>query len=141
MSSNGNKWEATMPAAVSNIPVLVDSINGLLEQADCPMKAQMQIDVALDEILANIANYAYGSGSGDMTIAYEFTEATRTVVLRFTDAGIPYDPLTAKEPDTSLSADDRPIGGLGIFLVRKTMDGMSYERKDGMNVLTIRKII
>ena len=130
-----------MPATVSNIPVLVDSINGLLEQADCPMKAQMQIDVALDEILANIANYAYGSESGNMTVAYEYDETSRTVVLRFTDAGVPYDPLTAKEPDTTLSADDRPIGGLGIFLVRKTMDGMSYERKDGMNVLTIRKII
>ena len=101
----------------------------------------MQIDVALDEILANIANYAYGSESGNMTVAYEYDETSRTVVLRFTDAGVPYDPLTAKEPDTTLSADDRPIGGLGIFLVRKTMDGMSYERKDGMNVLTIRKII
>lgn len=139
MEARRKTLERTVPASVDQITGLVDFVNDTLEEAGCPMKAQMQIDVALDEVLANIANYAYGGGMGDMTVSLELIDEPRSIVIRFTDSGVPYDPLTAKEPDTTLSAEERPIGGLGIFLVRKTMDSLDYEYKDGKNILTATK--
>ncbi|MBR4467169.1 MAG: ATP-binding protein, partial [Clostridia bacterium] len=104
----------------------------------CPMKAQYQISVMIDEIYANIASY---SGASQAEVAFDFDEGSRTVTLTFTDDGKPYNPLEAKEPDTSLSADERPIGGLGIFIVRKTMDEVDYEYREGKNVLTLKKAV
>ena len=95
--------------------------------------------MAIDEIAANIAQYAYAPGSGPVTLRFAFEEETRTVTLTFLDKGMPYDPLKKEDPDVSLSAEDRPIGGLGIYLVKKTMDSVAYEYKFGRNVLTIEK--
>ena len=133
--------EWTFEASIDRIPWLTEQVDGLLESLDCPMRAQMQIDVAIDELLANIASYAYGTGKGEVTVRFDFEPGDRTVVLTFIDSGIPYDPLAKPDPDVTLEVDKRSVGGLGIFLVKKTMDDMTYARLDGRNVLTIHKRI
>ena len=133
--------EWTFEAKIDRIPWLTEQIDALLEGLDCPMKAQMQIDVAIDEWMANIASYAYGNGVGEVTVRFDFQPDDRTVVLTFIDSGVPYDPLAKPDPDVTLSVDKRAVGGLGIFLIKKTMDDMTYARQDGRNVLTIRKRI
>lgn len=133
--------EWTFEANIDRIPWLTEQVDGLLESLDCPMKAQMQIDVAIDELLANIASYAYGAGKGEVTVRFDFEPGDRTVMLTFIDSGVPYDPLAKPDPDVTLEVDKRSVGGLGIFLVKKTMDDMTYARLDGRNVLTIHKRI
>lgn len=133
--------EWTFEASIDRIPWLTEQVDGLLEGLDCPMRAQMQIDVAIDELLANIASYAYGTGKGEVTVRFDFEPGDRTVVLTFIDSGVPYDPLAKPDPDVTLEVDKRSVGGLGIFLVKKTMDDMTYARLDGRNVLTIHKRI
>ncbi len=131
----------TAEAIVENIETISDFVERELEAVDCPMKPQMQIRVAMDELLSNVVRYAYKPGTGSVTVGFEFDEAERLVTLTFTDEGIPYDPLQKEDPDVTLPAEERGIGGLGIFLVRKTMDGMKYRREDGKNILQITKKI
>ena len=133
--------EWTFEATVDRIPWLTDQINEALESLDCSMKAQMQIDVAIDELLANIASYAYAPGTGDVTVRFDFDANSRIATVTFIDAGVPYDPLGKPDPDVTLDAGEREVGGLGIFLVKKTMDDMTYARRDGRNELTIHKRI
>lgn len=133
--------EWTFEASIERIPWLTEQIDGLLDGLDCPSRAQMQIDVAIDELVANIASYAYGTGKGEVTVRFDFESDSRTVVITFIDSGIPYDPLAKPDPDVTLAVEKRGVGGLGIFLVKKTMDDMTYARLDGHNVLTIRKRI
>lgn len=114
-------------------------MNEELDLHDCPVKLQLQIDIAIDEIITKIASYAYGSGSGDFTVEADVQEEPRLIRLRFSDSGIPFDPLQKADPDTSLSAEDRQIGGLGIYLVKKTMDEVRYEYSDNQNILTVVK--
>ena len=104
------------------------------------MKAQMQIDVAIDELFGNIAHYAYQQKVGAATVQVETEDAPPAVTITFIDSGVPYDPLKKEDPDVTLSAGERSAGGLGIFLVKKTMDDILYEYKDGKNILKIRKI-
>lgn len=133
--------EWTFEAKIDRIPWLTEQVDALLEGLDCPIKAQMQIDVAIDELLANIASYAYETGEGQVTVRFDFQPDDRTVALTFIDKGIPYDPLAKPDPDVALEVEKRSVGGLGIFLVKKTMDDMTYARRDGHNMLTIRKRI
>ena len=133
--------EWTFEATIDRITWLTDQVNEALESLNCPMKAQMQIDVAIDELLANIASYAYAPDKGDVTVRFDFDEESRMASISFIDTGIPYDPLRKPDPDVTLQAQEREVGGLGIFLVKKTMDDMLYARKDGRNILTIRKRI
>ena len=131
--------ELTITATVENIEAVTDFVNEQLEAYDCPMKAQMQIDIAIDELFGNIAHYAYNPDVGEATVKVEVIEDPMSVIITFIDNGVPYDPLKKADPDTSLSADEREIGGLGIFMVKKTMDEVSYEYKDGQNILKIKK--
>ena len=133
--------EITLKAVVGSIPQATSFVDEQLEAIECPMKAQMQLDMAIDELFCNIASYAYGAGEGEATLRFEYDPAARRVILSFIDEGIPFNPLKSAEPDVSLSAEERAIGGLGIFLVRKTMDGMAYRRENGKNILTIQKQI
>ena len=112
--------------------------DAILEELGCSVKAQMQIDIAIEEIFVNIAHYAYPEAEGEAVISVDSGEGP-SVTITFEDEGIPYDPLKNEDPDITLSADDRPIGGLGIFMVKKSMDEVSYEYKDGKNRLTIKK--
>ena len=124
-----------------NIPRFTAFVDGELERLGCSIKAQMQIDIALDEILANISLDAYAPGKGEAEVLVDYDAEGGAVLITFRDRGTPFNPLEREEPDTGLSAEEREIGGLGIFLVRKTMDGMEYRREDGANVLTLRKKI
>ena len=131
--------ELTVEAIVEQIETVTEFVNAELEKLDCPMKARIQLDIVIDEIVSNIAYYAYGEKTGTVTVRIEALQKENGVQLMFLDSGVPYDPLTRQDPDISAEIEERKEGGLGIFLVRKTMDDMKYEYKDGQNCLTIRK--
>lgn len=133
--------ELTVDAAVENIEVVTGFVNEELEKLDCPVKARRQIDVAIDELFGNIARYAYSPDVGKATVRFSVEENPLEVTITFIDNGIPFNPLEKSNPDTHLSAEERPIGGLGIFLVKKSMDLVEYEYKNGQNILKIKKNI
>lgn len=133
--------ELTINATVENIPEVTAFVDEQLEAFDCPMKAQMQIDIAIDELFSNIAYYAYNPDVGPATVRVEVVEDPMAVVITFIDKGVPYDPLAREDPDTTLSAEERDLGGLGIYMVKKSMDEVTYEYKDGQNILKIKKNI
>ncbi len=131
--------EMTIDAAIENIETVTDFINEELENYNCSMKAQIQIDVAIDELFGNIARYAYSPETGQATVRVEVEESPLSVIITFIDHGKPFDPLSAATPDVTLSAEEREIGGLGIFLVKKSMDLVEYVFEDGHNILKIKK--
>ena len=131
--------ELTVEAKTTNIEAVTNFVNEQLEALDCPMKAQMQIDIAIDELFGNIAHYAYNPEIGQATVRVEVVEDPLSVIITFIDNGVPYDPLAKADPDTTLSAEERDIGGLGIYMVKKSMDDITYEYKDGQNILKIKK--
>lgn len=126
-------------ADTSELDNVLSFADAILEELGCSVKAQMQIDIAIEEIFVNIAHYAYPESEGEAVIYVEPGESGSSVTITFEDEGIQYDPLKNEDPDITLSAEDRPIGGLGIFMVKKSMDEVSYEYKDGKNRLTIKK--
>lgn len=131
--------EWSFPARTDSIPELTALIDTELEAVSCPLKNRMQLDVITDEVFSNICRYAYGSGAGDASVCFRFDGEKNEVSLTFRDRGIPYDPLESPEPDVTLSAEEREIGGLGIFLVKQLADGVRYERDGDTNVLTVTK--
>ena len=131
--------ELTLAATVENIETVTEFVNEQLEALDCPLKTQMQIDIAIDELFGNIAHYAYNPETGDATVRVEVVQEPLSVVITFIDKGVPYDPLSNADPDTGLSAEERGIGGLGIYIVKKSMDEITYSYRDGQNILSIRK--
>ena len=133
------EWMAE--ASLDSIPTLTEDIGRELDALDCSKTARRQINVALDELLSNIANYAYAPGTGPMTVRMGFEEGTGTVSLSFLDSGVPWNPLEKPDPDVTLAPEDRPVGGLGILMVKKKMDGMEYRYEGNQNILTIYKRI
>ena len=131
--------ELELEAKVENLSEVLAFVDEQLEAADCPMKIQMQIDIAVEEIFVNIANYAYAPEIGTATVRVEVLGDPPTVDITFIDGGVPYDPLAKDDPDVTLSAEERQIGGLGIFMVKKSMDDVKYTYLDGHNILTIKK--
>lgn len=129
--------EITFEAKVEKLNDLFSFINQELENAGCTKKALMKIDLAAEELFVNIANYAYDSDEGHAVIRMETDKSASRVEITFIDEGIPYNPLEKENPDISLSAEERPIGGLGIYLVKKRMDDVTYRFEDGKNILTI----
>jgi anti-sigma regulatory factor (Ser/Thr protein kinase) len=132
--------EIELEATISNLAAATEFVTKQLESVECSMGTQMQIELAVDEIFTNICMYAYAPKTGNAVISVD-TDTPGIVTLKFSDTGIPYNPLEKEDPDTTLSASERKIGGLGIYLVKKSMDGMSYEYKDGHNILTLVKRI
>lgn len=133
--------ELIVEATIENVSKVMEFVDEQLEQMDCPMKTQMQIDVAIEELFSNIAYYAYSPETGSAAVRVEAVKDPLAVVITFIDNGIQYDPLAREDPDITLSAEERGIGGLGIYMVKKTMDEVSYEYKDGQNILRIKKNI
>ena len=131
--------EIKVEARSENVSLVTEFVEEQLECMDCPMKIQMKMGIAIDELFSNIALYAYPSGDGDVTVRVEKQEEPAAVRITFIDRGVPYDPLKKEDPDVTLSAEEREIGGLGIYLVKKTMDDISYEYKDGQNILSVLK--
>ena len=127
--------EMKVRASVDNLNQVLAFVDTELEKLECPIRAQMQIDVAVEELFVNIASYAYAPGEGDAVIRVESTSDPKTVSITFLDRGIPYDPLAKPDPDVTLSAAERAIGGLA----KKSMDEMKYAYRDGQNILTIMK--
>lgn len=142
-AENGKKkadtGEMTVEATVANVPAVTRFADERLGALGCPAKARMQIDVAIDELFGNIAKYAYSPDTGPATVRVGVESDPLAVAITFIDRGRPFDPLAAADPDITLSAEEREIGGLGLFLVRKTMDDVSYEYRDGQNILKIKK--
>ena len=126
-------------AEIKNLDTVLAFVDEQLEKYGCTPKVQMQIDVAVEEIFVNIANYAYNPEIGSAGISVEIQEDPLAVSITFTDNGVPYDPLKKPDPDVTLSAEERQIGGLGIYMVKKSMDDISYEYKEGKNILTLKK--
>lgn len=132
-------YEVQVEADTKNLAYVTEFIEKHLESIDCPLKVQMQISVAIDEIFSNIAYYAYAPMTGDAIIGFKASGEPTTIEITFKDNGVPFNPLERDDPDTTASADERTIGGLGIFMVKKSMDDVTYEYKDEQNVLTIKK--
>ena len=129
-------------AVTDNLDTVLDFINEQLETMGCTMKNQIQIDMAVEELFVNIAHYAYKGGVGKARILTgEDTGSREPGILRITliDWGVPFNPLEKKDPDISLSVEDREIGGLGIFMAKKVMDHMDYSYEEGRNILTMTK--
>ena len=144
LAYRGNPEETmaiTTEAKTENIEQITAFVDRELEKRNCPLKQQIQIRTAIDEIVTNIASYAYAPGTGSVTVRFDYDESDGSALLTFMDEGVPFDPLQRPDPDVTLSAEEREIGGLGIFLVRKTMDDVRYVREDGKNILRIRKKI
>jgi len=151
-------------ADVENLPQVIAFIDSNLEAVGCGMKAQTQIEISVEELFVNIAHYAYSSAvkascngtsdvaqaanadnsvseEGNATVTFDFSEETRTVTISLIDSGVPYNPLSKPDPDITLSVEERQIGGLGIFMVKKNMDEVMYDFAAGKNIVTIKKII
>lgn len=133
--------EITIEAKIENLDEVLGFVDGQLEELECPMKAQMQIDVAVEEIFVNIASYAYAPGIGNAVVRFESSQDPASVTITFIDSGVPYDPVQKDDPDVTLSAEERGIGGLGIYMAKKAMDDMKYVYRDGQNILSISKSI
>ena len=131
--------ELTLEATVANTETVTAFVEDFLNEIGCSMRVITQINVAVDELFSNIANYAYKPKTGQATVSLAVSDDGKTVTVTFTDSGVPYNPLTKKDPDVTLSADERQIGGLGIYMVKRTMDDVTYEFKDGKNILSIKK--
>ena len=129
----------TVEATLENLQTVIDFATERLEARDCSMKVVMQTELVIEEIFVNIASYAYKPEIGPATFCLEFEENPDAALMTFIDEGRPYNPLEQEAPDTTLAIEDRNIGGLGIFLVKKNVDEISYEYSDGKNILRMKK--
>ena len=131
--------ELIVEAKRENLLEVQSFIDEQLEEVGCPMTTQIAIDVAVEELFVNIASYAYEQGEGIAVVQVTVHEDPLSVEITFIDNGRQYDPLAKEDPDVTLSVRERKKGGLGIFMVKNTMDNVSYEYKEGKNILTIKK--
>ena len=128
----------TLPNDVQEVPRLAEFVDAACEAANFDMSTTMQINLAIEEAVVNVMDYAYPEGTkGDVVV--EATVDDQYLAFVIIDSGKPFDPTTKDDADTTLSAEERPIGGLGIFLVRQLMDELHYEYKGGKNVLRLKK--
>ncbi len=128
-------------AAVEKLPEVQAFVGRYLDECSCSKKARMQIDIAVEEIFVNIASYAYAPETGMASVQVDVSGDPAEVTITFTDQGTPYDPLSKEDPDVTLSAEKRQIGGLGTFMTRKFMDQMLYRYENGCNILTLKKVL
>lgn len=132
--------ELVIDALPENVDAVKDFIFSSVEGYDISPRTKMAIELSVDELFINIASYAYNPDVGPATVRVNIDdEPAHTMTITFIDKGVPYNPLVQKDPDITLSAEDRKIGGLGVFLAKKKMDKLAYEYKDGQNILTIKK--
>ncbi len=137
----GSMKELVIDAKVNNLDTVIGFLDEYLEEISCPPKTAIQLDVAVEEIYVNIASYAYGPEGGKAVVRISHTDDPKSVTVSFEDEGTPFDPLARQDPDTTLSAEERGIGGLGIYMVKKSMDDVQYEYSDGKNIFKMVKIL
>ena len=132
--------QITLPNDVQEVPQLNVFVDEVCEQADFDMSTTLKLNLAIEEAVVNVMNYAYPAGEkGDVDIEAMINDEYLVFVI--SDSGTPFDPTAKAEVDTTLSVEERGIGGLGIHLIRQIMDTINYERVDGKNVLTMKKTI
>lgn len=133
--------EQSFPAEDAALNKVIAFAEEELEKAECPMRTLMQITVSIEEIFVNIARYAYPEKAGEMLLGIDYDDCEKIFTFRFRDQGIPFNPLDKPDPDVTLPAEERKVGGLGIFLMKKNMDGYSYTYENNENILTMWKKI
>lgn len=133
--------EQSFPAEDAALSKVIAFAEEELEKAECPMRTLMQITVSIEEIFVNIARYAYPEKAGEMLLGIDYDDCEKIFTFRFRDQGIPFNPLDKPDPDVTLPAEERKVGGLGIFLMKKNMDGYSYTYENNENILTMWKKI
>ena len=133
--------ELVLKASDETLYTVLDEIRNTLSENGCDEDAATQIAISAEEVFVNIAHYAYGGEAGEAIVDIELTTDPKIIRITFKDRGIPYNPLEKQDPDTDLSADERAVGGLGIFMVKTMMDNVEYRYEDGQNILTIEKNI
>lgn len=132
--------QLTIEATVDNLPRVIEFIIGSLEELNCKPKILLQMELVIEELFVNVAHYAYRPDVGECIVQKQIeTSPSRSITITLIDSGIPYNPLEHEDPDTSLGVEEREIGGLGIFLVKKNVDEISYVYKDGQNILRLKK--
>ena len=131
----------TFNAKTEELSSVIEFTQETLTKYDCLLKTQMAICVAIEEVFVNVAHYAYSQDGGKVDFTITFDSDSRVVTFRMADKGVPFDPLKKPDPDVTLSADERQIGGLGIFITKKTMDDVTYAYINGENILTMTKKI
>ena len=127
--------ELIIEAKLENMDTVLEFVNERI--GDCPMKIQNQIGIAVDEIFSNIARYAYHPEDGGVTVRIAVSD---DIAIEFEDSGMAYDPLLSGSPDTTLSAEEREVGGLGILMVKNIMDSVEYRRDGGKNIVILKKM-
>ncbi|MBR3102410.1 MAG: ATP-binding protein [Lachnospiraceae bacterium] len=133
--------ELNIAATIENLNDVMTFVTSILEEMSCPVKEQMTIEIAVEEMFVNVAHYAYTTKTGMVRIKCLPLDNNKAVEISFEDEGVPFNPLAKEDPDTTLSVEERPIGGLGIYMVKKSMDNVYYEYKDGKNFFRMRKNI
>jgi len=131
--------ELIIEAKPENLDNVIDFVSAELESADCPIKTQTQITIAVEEVFINIASYAYAPETGGAVVRISVTEGE--AIIEFEDSGRPYNPLEKDDPDITVAVEERQIGGLGVFMVKKIMDFVEYRFDSGKNVLVMKKRI
>lgn len=131
--------DLTLQASDDTLYTVLDAIEAHLDRNGCPDSIKTEILISVEEIYVNIAHYAYEGRPGEATVQMEITQNPGRCRVVFKDRGIPYNPLEKEDPDLQLSAEEREIGGLGIFMVKQYMDQVEYQYKDGCNILAIEK--
>ena len=139
-TSEGSRT-VTLAAIAKNFAAAQDQVHEFLESVPCSMRTLLELDMVVEEVFINIANYAYSDGIGTVTLVLALNENRDTLYLTFRDSGVPYDPLKKESPNLSAPAEERPIGRLGIHISKTMMDSASYQRTNGKNVLTLKKSI
>lgn len=133
--------EKIFPAEETSLKMALQFVETELEKVDCPMKTAMQLTIAIEEIFVNVVRYAYPDGKGEVKLGVAFDREENRVTFCMRDHGIPFNPLARSDPDITLSADERGIGGLGIYMMKKTMDEVYYVYENEENILTMIKKI
>lgn len=141
MTNYNSKQTITVKTNINSIPFVNDLVEQFLDEQGISIKIQMQMNIVIDEILSNIVQYSFREAVGEATITYEYNSETKLLVLAFVDDGVEYNPLGAQDPDITLSAEERDIGGLGVFMVKKIMDEVEYKYEDGCNHFILRKVV
>ncbi len=133
--------EIIVPAKTEKLDDVTGFVRQHLEKIGCDPVSEIKIETCVEEIFVNIASYAYNNKSGSAKILVSTEQSPKSITITFIDRGIPFDPLSREDPDTTLKAEERSVGGLGILMVKKSMDELSYEYKDGQNIFSMKKFL
>ena len=129
----------TVPAETAQLEGVNAFIDDILDGCGCPAKVRLQVELAVEELFVNIASYAYHPERGETEVCVDTHGDPPTVTITFLDHGKPFNPLDRPDADVTLPTEERGIGGLGILLVKKNMDDVTYSYENGKNILTITK--